>query len=212
MEVAEVLTRVVQNISRLEEGGSNRRQGNSDSTIEADEGTNSLIITADTDEMAALEAVIARLDIRRAQVLIEAIIVEMDVTEGQELGLQWLFSNDSGMFGSNISANEAQRQRNQGIADALLPDDGSENIGTRAVAGALSQGPGTTLGWGVVDEDLTMTVILNARKRATPISFRHRLADPRQRGGLHHRWSASAFMSVLRNTGTVMGRRIPFRR
>ena len=162
MEVAEVLTRVVQNISRLEEGGSNRRQGNSDSTIEADEGTNSLIITADTDEMAALEAVIARLDIRRAQVLIEAIIVEMDVTEGQELGLQWLFSNDSGMFGSNISASEAQRQRNQGIADALLPDDGSENIGTRAVAGALSQVPGTTLGWGVVDEDLTMTVILNA--------------------------------------------------
>ena len=162
MEVAEVLTRVVQNISRLEEGGSNRRQGNSDSTIEADEGTNSLIITADTDEMAALEAVIARLDIRRAQVLIEAIIVEMDMTEGQELGLQWLFSNDSGMFGSNISSSEAQRQRNQGIADALLPDDGSENIGTRAVAGALSQVPGTTLGWGVVDEDLTMTVILNA--------------------------------------------------
>ena len=162
MEVAEVLTRVVQNISRLEEGGSNRRQGNSDSTIEADEGTNSLIITADTDEMAALEAVIARLDIRRAQVLIEAIIVEMDMTEGQELGLQWLFSNDSGMFGSNISSGEAQRQRNQGIADALLPDDGSENVGTRAVAGALSQVPGTTLGWGVVDEDLTMTVILNA--------------------------------------------------
>ena len=162
MEVAEVLTRVVQNISRLEEGGNNRRQGNSDSTIEADAGTNSLIITADTDEMAALEAVIARLDIRRAQVLIEAIIVEMTITEGQELGLQWLFSNDSGLFGSNISPSEAQRQRNQGIADALLPDDGSENIGTRAVAGALSQVPGTTLGWGVVDQDLTMTVILNA--------------------------------------------------
>lgn len=162
MEVAEVLTRVVQNISRLEEGGNNRRQGNGDSTIEADEGTNSLIITADTDEMAALEAVIARLDIRRAQVLIEAIIVEMEMTEGQELGLQWLFSNDSGMFGSNMSASEAQRQQNQAIADALLPDDGSENIGTRAVAGALSQVPGTTVGWGVVDEDLTMTVILNA--------------------------------------------------
>jgi hypothetical protein len=37
------------------------------------------------------------------------------------------------MFGSNISASEAQR-RNKPIADALLPDDGSENIGTRAVA------------------------------------------------------------------------------
>ena len=36
--------------------------------------------------MAALEAVIARLDIRRAQVLVEAIIVEMEIVEGRELG------------------------------------------------------------------------------------------------------------------------------
>ncbi|MEL0162307.1 MAG: type II secretion system secretin GspD, partial [Halieaceae bacterium] len=162
LEVAEVLTRVMQNIARLEEGGATKRSGNNESTIEADAGTNSLIITADTDEMAALESVIARLDIRRAQVLIEAIIVEMEMTEGQELGLQWLFSNDGGMYGSNISTSSAQQARNRALADAILPDDGSETIATRGVAGALSQIPGTTLGWGVVDEDLTMTVILNA--------------------------------------------------
>ncbi|MGI9315530.1 MAG: type II secretion system secretin GspD [Luminiphilus sp.] len=161
-EAAQVLTRVMQNISRLEENGGNSRAGSGESTIEADAGTNSLIITADTDEMAALEAVIARLDIRRAQVLIEAIIVEMEMTEGQELGLQWLFSNDSGLYGSNVSTSEAQRQRNLNIAGALLPTDGSENISTRDVAGALATIPGTTLGWGVVDESLTMTVILNA--------------------------------------------------
>ena len=162
VEVAEVLTRVMQNIARLEEGGATKRSGNNESTIEADAGTNSLIITADTDEMAALESVIARLDIRRAQVLIEAIIVEMEMTEGQELGLQWLFSNDGGIYGSNISTSSAQQARNRALADAILPDDGSETIPTRGVAGALSQIPGTTLGWGVVDEDLTMTVILNA--------------------------------------------------
>ena len=73
-EVAEVLTRVMQNLSRLDDEatGRNRSANASKSTIEADEGTNSLIITADTDEMVALEAVIARLDIRRAQVLVEA--------------------------------------------------------------------------------------------------------------------------------------------
>ena len=162
LEVAEVLTRVMQNIARLEEGGANKRSGNNESTIEADAGTNSLIITADTDEMAALESVIARLDIRRAQVLIEAIIVEMEMTEGQELGLQWLFSNDGGLYGSNISTSSAQQARNRALADAILPDDGSETIATRGVAGALSQIPGTTLGWGVVDQDLTMTIILNA--------------------------------------------------
>ena len=159
---AEVLTRVMQNISRLEEGGSNKRAGSGESTIEADEGTNSLIITADTDEMAALEAVIARLDIRRAQVLIEAIIVEMTVTEGQDLGLQWLFANDNGVYGSNITTDEARRQSLGQLGSALVPDDGSENIGTREVATSLATIPGTTLGWGVVDESLTMTVILNA--------------------------------------------------
>ena len=159
---AEVLTRVMQNISRLEEGGSNKRAGSGESTIEADEGTNSLIITADTDEMAALEAVIARLDIRRAQVLIEAIIVEMTVTEGQDLGLQWLFANDNGVYGSNITTDEARRQSLGQLGGALVPDDGSENIGTREVAASLATIPGTTLGWGVVDESLTMTVILNA--------------------------------------------------
>ena len=161
-EIAEVLTRVMQNISRLEEGGSNKRAGSGESTIEADEGTNSLIITADTDEMAALEAVIARLDIRRAQVLIEAIIVEMTVTEGQDLGLQWLFANDNGVYGSNITTDEARRQSLGQLGGALVPDDGSENIGTREVAASLATIPGTTLGWGVVDESLTMTVILNA--------------------------------------------------
>ena len=160
-DIAEVLTRVMQNISRLEEGGS-KRTGSGESTIEADEGTNSLIITADTDEMAALEAVIARLDIRRAQVLIEAIIVEMTVTEGQDLGLQWLFANDNGVYGSNITTDEARRQSLGQLGGALVPDDGSENIGTREVAASLATIPGTTLGWGVVDESLTMTVILNA--------------------------------------------------
>ncbi len=161
-EIAEVLTRVMQNISRLEEGGSNKRAGSGESTIEADEGTNSLIITADTDEMAALEAVIARLDIRRAQVLIEAIIVEVTVLEGQELGLQWLFANDNGAYGSNITTNEARRNSLSQLGGALVPDDGSENIGTREVAASLATIPGTTLGWGMVDESLTMTVILNA--------------------------------------------------
>ncbi len=164
-EVAEVLTRVMQNLSRLDDEvtGRNRSANASKSTIEADEGTNSLIITADTDEMVALEAVIARLDIRRAQVLVEAIIVEMEIVEGRELGLQWLFANDSGLYGSNISTSGAQQGRNATLAQAIIPEDStSEEIGVRSLAGALSQVPGTTFGWGLVDQGLTMTTILNA--------------------------------------------------
>ena len=164
-EVAEVLTRVMQNLSRLDDEatGRSRAANAAKSTIEADAGTNSLIITADTDEMAALESVIARLDIRRAQVLVEAIIVEMEIVEGRELGLQWLFANDSGLYGSNISSSSAQQARNASIAQAIIPEDSaSTDISVRDLAGALSQVPGTTFGWGVVDEGLTMTTILNA--------------------------------------------------
>ena len=166
IEVAEVLTRVMQNLARLddESSGRTRAANAAKSTIEADEGTNSLIITADTDEMAALEAVIARLDIRRAQVLVEAIIVEIDVTEGRELGLQWLFANDSGLYGSTISP--ARLGSNAAIAQAIQPEDAaSTEIGVRDLAGALSQVPGTTFGWGVVDQNLTMTTILNTLEK-----------------------------------------------
>ena len=164
-EVAEVLTRVMQNLARLddESRGQSRSANAAKSTIEADASTNSLIMTADTDEMAALESVIGRLDIRRAQVLVEAIIVEMEIVEGRELGLQWLFANDSGVYGSSISTSSAQQARNAGIAQALLPEDSSStDIGVRDLAGALAQVPGSTFGWGVVDEGLTMTTILNA--------------------------------------------------
>ena len=138
VEVAEVLTRVMQNMSRLDTGGDRKPSTNTNSTIEADEGTNALIITADADEMASLEAVIARLDIRRAQVLVEAIIVEMEITEGQELGLQWIFADDSGAFGSNVSTSSAQQQRNAAIGNALLGDENNNaDIGVRDLAGAL---------------------------------------------------------------------------
>ncbi|HAN29881.1 MAG TPA: type II secretion system protein GspD, partial [Haliea salexigens] len=105
-----------------------------------------------------------------AQVLVEAIIVEMEVRDGQDLGLQWLFANDNGFFGSSISADDARARR---IAGAILPEDGGDgtdggvttgdfNVG--ALAGALAQSPGVSLGWGVIDDNLSMTVILNALK------------------------------------------------
>jgi general secretion pathway protein D len=169
-DIAEVLTRVMQNISRLDtgDGKPQPRTGGNTSTIEADEGTNSLIITADADEMAALEAVIHRLDIRRAQVLVEAIIVEMELIDGEDLGLQWLFANEDGAFGSNINANDARARR---IAEAVIPpsnDDGSDNdFELGDLTSALAQTPGFSLGWGTLDDDFNMAVILNALKSQT---------------------------------------------
>jgi general secretion pathway protein D len=59
-------------------------------TIWADVPTNALIITAPPKIMKSLMAVIDKLDIRRAQVHVEALIVEVDVNKSSNLGVQWI--------------------------------------------------------------------------------------------------------------------------
>ncbi len=57
--------------------------------IQADEDTNALIITAPPDEMRSILAVIEQLDIRRAQVLVEAIIAELSANNSSQLGVNF---------------------------------------------------------------------------------------------------------------------------
>jgi len=57
--------------------------------IQADEDTNALIITAPPDEMRSILAVVEQLDIRRAQVLVEAIIAELSTTNSSQLGVNF---------------------------------------------------------------------------------------------------------------------------
>lgn len=72
--------------------------------IKADAQTNSLIINAAPDLLRDLEQVINQLDIRRAQVLVEAIIVEVQDSDALNLGVQW-FNRNGG--GSNFPENGA---------------------------------------------------------------------------------------------------------
>ena len=63
--------------------------------IWADANTNSLVITAPPKAMRAIMSIIDRLDIRRAQVLVEAIIVDVRVDKAADLGVNWaIWSND----------------------------------------------------------------------------------------------------------------------
>ena len=65
-------------------------------TIWADIATNALIITAPPKIMRSLMQVIDKLDIRRAQVQVEALIVEVDVNKSSNLGVQWLLFGQGG--------------------------------------------------------------------------------------------------------------------
>jgi len=59
-------------------------------TLTADPGTNSLVIQASKEAYETLRRVIDKLDIQRPQVLVEALIMEVDVTNGMALGFNAL--------------------------------------------------------------------------------------------------------------------------
>ncbi|MCP5207100.1 MAG: type II secretion system secretin GspD [Hahellaceae bacterium] len=75
----------------------NKEQGtaakSSVASVYADEGLNALVIRAEPSVMREVEDVIAQLDIRRAQVLIEAAIVEVSDDTNNGLGVQWAIAD-----------------------------------------------------------------------------------------------------------------------
>jgi general secretion pathway protein D len=99
---AEDLVKVLEGVSKSidaesssSKGSSKRKSKKRNISIEAHEDTNTLVITAQQDMLRSLEAVIRKLDVRRAQVLVEAIIVEVYESDGVSLGVQW-FSEEGG--------------------------------------------------------------------------------------------------------------------
>ena len=96
-DIVKVLNGVSSGISAATQSQSQQSNGASagrsmsgrDVTIEAHPETNAVIITAQPDMLRSLENVVRQLDIRRAQVLVEAIIVEVGDNAGINLGVQW---------------------------------------------------------------------------------------------------------------------------
>lgn len=87
-------------------------------SIQADESLNALVVRAEPAAMQQIKAVVSQLDVRRAQILIEAAIVEVGGSAGKALGVQWASGDpDSGVIGSNFSG--AGRSLNE-IAAAII--------------------------------------------------------------------------------------------
>ena len=84
----------------------NANQPSTGGQIQADPSTNSLIITASEPQYRQIRAVIDKLDGRRAQVMIEALIVEVNADQGGQFGIQWqsaLGNNSDRGIGTNSS-------------------------------------------------------------------------------------------------------------
>jgi general secretion pathway protein D len=142
-QVAEVLTAIIQNKAKLNPEEQNAPESNAGIVAEAD--TNALIITADIDTLNSLKDVIARLDIQRAQVLVEAIIVEIAADNAKNLGIQWVYRNQDGGFASNFDGTITPGILGQ-IADSALENDDDDAL--TGLAGALAGLTGQAIGVG----------------------------------------------------------------
>ncbi|MXN74373.1 type II secretion system secretin GspD [Burkholderia sp. 4701] len=110
--------------------------------IQADAATNSLIITASDPVYRNLRAVIDQLDARRAQVYIEALIVELNSNTSGNLGIQWQIANGQFLGGTNFSNTGTPSGNILGVSGAVAAG------GTTGLA-ALGQTllPGLNVGW-----------------------------------------------------------------
>lgn len=135
-------------------------------TISAHEQTNSLVISADYDMLNAMERVVTALDVRRPQVMVEALLVEMSDSAVDELGLQFVVSGNDGTIpfaSTNYSRSAPNMLALTGaiISDGGLTSTNSNAFQTAAVSSLLGLN-GITLGVGGQKGNTLFGAILNA--------------------------------------------------
>jgi general secretion pathway protein D len=150
-ELVQVLTGVSENLEEAAQGGGKAAAKSKPKlpiNIQADEASNALIITGPPDQFRALQAIIRKLDIRRAQVLVEAVIAEVSYNKAKQLGVQWIVDGTPDGKGP--------------IGVINLGNPAISEIASQVVAktGGVSLGPGTTVGFGRFNSDRVNFVAL----------------------------------------------------
>ncbi|WP_141705957.1 type II secretion system secretin GspD [Vibrio rumoiensis] len=137
-DLVKVLSGVSENLQAEKDSGAGSGTNKTKVLITADPGTNALVLTAPPDIMQALEEVIGQLDIRRAQVLIEALIVELSEGEGIELGAQYAnletgsmvqYSNANAQIGQ-VAIGIQEAKPTLGTTTTVVSADGSTTTST----------------------------------------------------------------------------------
>ncbi|MDH3987600.1 MAG: type II secretion system secretin GspD, partial [Gammaproteobacteria bacterium] len=113
---------------------------NADVSVWADVQTNAIIVNAPPKMMRSLMSIVDKLDIRRAQVLVEAIIVEVIADRTSELGVTWAVDDGSS---------------NNPIAVTNFPSSGA---GVVQLGAALGGDGGTTDPSGLIGDGITVGV------------------------------------------------------
>jgi general secretion pathway protein D len=136
---SEDLVKVLQGVSasiQAEEKGSTkgRQSSNREISIDSHQDSNALVITAEPDMMRSLEEVIRQLDVRRAQVLVEAIIVEVFEGDGTTLGVQWANERgggtqfNNGVVGIGSLAVGVNQAKDKVIVDSITTTSNGDTV------------------------------------------------------------------------------------
>jgi general secretion pathway protein D len=112
--------------------------------IQADAATNSLIITAPSNIYNNMRAVIDMLDVRRAQVFVEALIAEVTADKAAEFGVQWQGATNDGsgnMTGGGTNFGSSGSGTNIiSVAAGMLSDPPALNVATGLNVGVVRGG------------------------------------------------------------------------
>jgi len=136
--------------------------GNRKTMIQAHESTNALVVSGNPDQLREMRLLIDQLDIRRAQVLVEAIIVEISDTQARDLGVQWLMVDQNTGSIPLVSGNFNGKQGLGSVAASAVTG------GTEGALGALAGLQGITAGVGrLSDSGISFGVLLNALQSNT---------------------------------------------
>ncbi|OOE96843.1 type II secretion system secretin GspD [Salinivibrio sp. IB643] len=178
-DVVDVLQGVSDNLLKEKEKRNQPSVNDQAVQISSHQGTNSLVITAPPDILKTLESVISQLDIRRAQVLIEALIVEMSESDGANLGVQWgslenggiQFNNTGVGISSYLGGQEATKDRTRTETRIIDGEEKTVEITESGDYSALNEVLGglNGLAAGVVMGDWTALVTAVASKNESNI-------------------------------------------
>ncbi|MGB6231173.1 MAG: type II secretion system secretin GspD [Litorimonas sp.] len=141
------------------------RNGEVETTVAYDVGSNTLIINASGEVQAELAGLVRQLDVRRPQVLVEALIVEISDVAAKELGVQFAAVDVTGSTVPLISTNYTRSAPSLlSLAGALGELNGvSLDADAQAAAiGSLTGLGGGTIGIGGRSGDVLFGAILNA--------------------------------------------------
>ena len=133
-------------------GNDKDKKNEQKANIIADKDMNALVIKASPSDMAEIEEVIRQLDIRRAQVLIESVIVEVQGAIGDELGVQWALGGFGDIPALGTNFNNVGGLTTNSLISAIANDS----------TDGLSLGNGFTGGIGAEGDDFTWGALIQA--------------------------------------------------